>query len=212
MPVVAGIAGLFEGREVDEKQCVCDRFRCRYYCGRSLKIRLIKHNGVASLSRPLTSQSLMSQYKRESHLRSLLKGISWRIIATLDTIVVALLAIWLLKDEFSLNHALRDAVKIGFYEFFIKLAVYYVHERIWEQARSGDGLDRSRTLKKSVSWRIVATSMTFVIAGTVLESYDNVALAIAIIEFFTKFTLYYIHERVWLKLPLGRIRSWLWRR
>ncbi len=150
----------------------------------------------------------MSQFKRESHLRSLLKGISWRCVATVDTIVVALLAIWWLRAEFSFDEAIGDAVKIGFYEFFVKLAVYYVHERVWERLRTGDGCEKSRTLKKSISWRIIATTMTFLIAGTILESFDQVALAIAVIEFFTKFVLYYIHERIWLKLPLGRVRNW----
>ena len=64
----------------------------------------------------------MSEFRRESHLRSLLKGISWRCVATVDTILVALLAIWLLKSEFDFSHALADATKIGLYEFFIKLA------------------------------------------------------------------------------------------
>ena len=50
--------------------------------------------------------------------------------------------------------------------------------------------------------------MTFLIAGVILESFDQVALTIAVIEFFSKFILYYVHERVWLKLPLGRVRKW----
>ena len=150
----------------------------------------------------------MSEFRRESHLRSLLKGISWRCVATVDTILVALLAIWLLKSEFDFSHALADATKIGLYEFFIKLAVYYVHERVWERFRHSAGSDNARTLKKSISWRIIATSMTFLIAGVILESFDQVALTIAVIEFFSKFILYYVHERVWLKLPLGRVRKW----
>lgn len=150
----------------------------------------------------------MSEFRRESHLRSLLKGVSWRCVATVDTILVALLAIWLLKSEFDFNHAIADAMKIGLYEFFIKLAVYYVHERVWEQLRHGDGCDKSRTLKKSISWRIIATTMTFLIAGVILDGFDHVALTIAAIEFFTKFILYYVHERIWLQLPLGRVRRW----
>ncbi|MEM9413680.1 MAG: DUF2061 domain-containing protein [Planctomycetota bacterium] len=151
----------------------------------------------------------MNPYRRESHARSLLKGISWRIVATADTVVVVALVTALFTDEgMNLGHAF----KIGFAEFFIKFAVYYLHERVWEQFRSGDGLDKSRTLKKSISWRIVATAMTFVIAGVVLQGFNGVAAAIASIEFVSKFILYYVHERVWLKLPLGRIRNWLFGR
>ncbi len=151
----------------------------------------------------------MSQFRRESPLRSLLKGISWRMLATIDTIVVAVFVIWVLEAEFSFDAAIADAFKIGASEFFVKLAVYFAHERVWERFREGDGLDKSRTLKKSISWRIVATSMTFIIAGVVLEQFNHVALAIAIVEFFTKFILYYVHERIWLRLPLGKIRQWL---
>ncbi len=157
----------------------------------------------------------MSEYRRESHLRSLLKGISWRIVATTDTILVSLLVLWLLKgDAFEFDEAIGHAAAIGLYEFFIKLTVYYVHERVWENLRAGDGLDKGRTLKKSISWRIVATSMTFVIAAFVLGNGEGVAVVastIAIVEFFTKFILYYVHERVWLRLPLGRIRRWFQR-
>ena len=151
----------------------------------------------------------MSEIRRESHWRSLLKGISWRCVATVDTILVALFAIWLLEREFDFAHAIRDAMKIGFYEFFIKLAVYYVHERVWEQFRQSAGSDGARTLKKSISWRIIATTMTFLIAGVILGGgLGRVALTIAVVEFFSKFILYYIHEIIWLKLPLGRVRKW----
>ena len=152
----------------------------------------------------------MSEFRRESHLRSLLKGVSWRCVATVDTFVVVLVVLWLHNGtgNFDLAEACRHAFKIGLYEFFIKLAVYYAHERVWEQLRHGDGCGKSRTLKKSISWRIIATSMTFLIAAIVLKKFDHVALTIAVIEFFSKFILYYFHERLWLTLPLGRVRKW----
>ena len=144
----------------------------------------------------------MTTYKRESHLRSLLKGISWRIIATVDTVLVVLLVTCL-----SGQCSLESAIAIGFLEFFIKLAVYYVHERIWQRSLEDGVVTKKETLYKSISWRLVATSMTFIISGAVLESFDQIALLIALIELFTKFILYYFHERLWLKLPLGRVRS-----
>ncbi|QEG23339.1 DUF2061 domain-containing protein [Mariniblastus fucicola] len=164
----------------------------------------------------------MGQYKRESHARSLIKGISWRIVATMDTILIVAIVTKYSEGKMNLDHA----IKIGLYEFLIKYVIYYLHERIWEYVRSGDGLEKSRTLKKAISWRIVATTMTFIIAAVVLnngaasESVESgsddvesnvarVALAIAVIEFFTKFILYYVHERIWAKIPLGKIRNWL---
>ena len=59
---------------------------------------------------------------RESRLRSVLKGFSWRILATLTTIAIA----------YIITGHVDNALKIGGYEFFIKMAVYYFHERAWQ--------------------------------------------------------------------------------
>lgn len=143
----------------------------------------------------------MKTFKRESHTRSLIKGISWRIIATTDTILVVLLVTCIFGEC-----SIENALKIGAYEFLVKFFIYYLHERAWQYSRK-DGLVSSReTLYKSISWRLVATAMTFIISGSVLDSFDTVALYIALTELFTKFVLYYLHERLWLKLPLGRVR------
>jgi uncharacterized membrane protein len=144
----------------------------------------------------------MGKYKKESHLRSIIKGISWRIVATSDTILIVL-AITCLSG----NCSIHDALKIGVAEFLIKLIVYYVHERGWQRALKDGKLSARKTLFKTISWRIIATTMTFVISGTVLKSFNEIALYIALIELFTKFVLYYFHERLWLKIPLGKIRS-----
>lgn len=147
---------------------------------------------------------MAATYKRESHLRSLLKGISWRVVATTDTILVVLL-VTSIQGEPNLD----SAIKIGFVEFFLKLGVYYLHERVWQRIISkSQRKSTTVTLQKTISWRVVATSMTFVISGAILDSFDGIALAIALTELFTKFILYYLHERLWLQLPLGRIRNY----
>jgi uncharacterized membrane protein len=51
---------------------------------------------------------MTEQTTRESHLRSVLKGFSWRIIATLTTIVIA----WWVTGE------TQTALKVGGIEFF----------------------------------------------------------------------------------------------
>jgi uncharacterized membrane protein len=145
----------------------------------------------------------MTKYKQESHLRSIIKGISWRIVATTDTILIVLL-ITCLQGQCSIDHA----ITIGFVEFLLKLLVYYIHERFWQRALRDGIVTQRETLYKTISWRIVATTMTFVISGAILNAYDEIALYIALTELFTKFALYYIHERLWLMLPLGRIRRY----
>lgn len=146
----------------------------------------------------------MMAYKRESHIRSLLKGISWRVIATSDTILVVLLITCLTE-----NCSIENAIKIGFIEFVIKFLAYYLHERIWQKILIDKKVTKKVTLQKSISWRIIATVMTFLISGSVLNAYDEMALYIALTELFTKLALYYLHERLWLKLPLGRIRHYV---
>jgi uncharacterized membrane protein len=57
----------------------------------------------------------------ESHTRSLLKGVTWRMLATTTTVIVS----WFVIGE------VGTALQIGFIEVFAKIAIYYIHERIW---------------------------------------------------------------------------------
>jgi len=64
---------------------------------------------------------------KESRLRSALKGLSWRVIATATIIAIA----YFTTGDISL------ALEIGAIEFFIKFALYYAHERAWAQIPRG---------------------------------------------------------------------------
>ena len=144
----------------------------------------------------------MKKYTNESVLRSLLKSFSWRIIAISDTILTVLLITCVFGDC-----SLKNALTIGFLEFLIKLVAYFVHERIWLSIQFERRFGVTRTIYKTLSWRVLATVVTFIIAGEILSTKDNAALYIAGIEVFTKSLLYYMHERLWLTLPLGKLRS-----
>ena len=140
---------------------------------------------------------------KESNLRSLLKGISWRVIATADT-----LAIVLIYTCIQGSCSVEDAFKIGLYEFFIKFFIYFFHERIWQYSKKNSE-SVNKLLYKTITWRFIATLITFIITGTILKSFGDLALFIAITELFTKMILYYLHEKLWLFLPLGTIRKYL---
>ena len=144
----------------------------------------------------------MKKYTNESLLRSLLKSFSWRIIAISDTILIVLLITCVLGDC-----SLQYALAIGFLEFLIKLVAYFIHERIWLSIQFEKRFGVTRTIYKTLSWRVLATVVTFIIAGEILNTKENAALYIAGIEVFTKSLLYYMHERLWLTLPLGKLRS-----
>ena len=65
--------------------------------------------------------------ERESRLRSAVKGISWRLLATTIT---GLTAFILSKDVWL-------AVKIAMIEFPAKFIIYYAHERAWAAVPMG---------------------------------------------------------------------------
>ncbi|WP_298366091.1 DUF2061 domain-containing protein [uncultured Lutibacter sp.] len=57
----------------------------------------------------------------EKPIRSVVKAISWRIIGTLDTMVIS----WVITGELAM------AISIGSIEVVTKMILYYGHERIW---------------------------------------------------------------------------------
>jgi len=71
----------------------------------------------------------MTEDKRgkETHLRSILKAFTWRIVASTTTITIA----YFITGEIS------AALTIGGIEFFAKMLIYYMHERAWQQVPFG---------------------------------------------------------------------------
>lgn len=63
----------------------------------------------------------------EHHSRSVLKAVSWRVTGTLDTMLISYLV----------TGNLAVAASIGFLEVFTKMALYYVHERVWSKLQFG---------------------------------------------------------------------------
>jgi adenylylsulfate kinase len=57
----------------------------------------------------------------ETHVRSIVKAISWRIVATLTTMLLVFM--------FTGNLVVSGGV--GLTELLSKILIYYVHERIW---------------------------------------------------------------------------------
>ena len=55
-----------------------------------------------------------------------------------------------------------------------------------------------RHIAKTITWRIIGTLDTMVIAWIITGSWDW-GLAIGGLEIFTKMILYFLHERAWYK-------------
>lgn len=64
---------------------------------------------------------------REARWRSIAKALTWRVIATSTTMVLAYIA----------TEDLKIAGAIGAADVVIKLFFYYLHERVWGRVASG---------------------------------------------------------------------------
>tara|TARA_R110000803_G_scaffold14711_4_gene40883 strand:+ start:2042 stop:2257 length:216 start_codon:yes stop_codon:yes gene_type:complete len=60
-----------------------------------------------------------------------------------------------------------------------------------------------RSLAKAVSWRVTGTADTFIISW-IITGELALATGIALTEIVTKVGLYWLHERAWNKINLGR--------
>ncbi|WP_298495665.1 DUF2061 domain-containing protein [uncultured Algibacter sp.] len=72
-----------------------------------------------------------SSYKDDSvgekPIRSVAKALSWRVIGTLDTLIVS----YILTGEISI------AASIASIDFLTKMVLYFFHERIWNAVKWG---------------------------------------------------------------------------
>jgi len=77
----------------------------------------------------------MSQNKsvpktKDTPVRSILKAISWRLLASTTTFLIVFVIFRRFSDK-SLNEVLGTATFITGIEMVAKLVIYYLHERLW---------------------------------------------------------------------------------
>ena len=71
--------------------------------------------------------------EKESRVRSLLKAISWRLIATGTTFTLA----YTIFSQTDCEEVLAKSTLVAGLELVIKLVIYYLHERAWQMAPRG---------------------------------------------------------------------------
>ncbi|RKY40455.1 MAG: hypothetical protein DRP76_01890 [Candidatus Omnitrophota bacterium] len=59
--------------------------------------------------------------EKDSHYRSIIKALSWRVFATVATILIV----------FFFTRKIILSLGVGAVEIVVKLILYYFHERIW---------------------------------------------------------------------------------
>ncbi len=79
------------------------------------------------LDKENTKTTYKEDSKSEDPRRSIVKSISWRVIGTIDTVIISWIVTGTLKLAFS----------IGVVELFTKMVLYFFHERMWNKIKWG---------------------------------------------------------------------------
>jgi len=61
---------------------------------------------------------------------------------------------------------------------------------------------KTRSILKTLSWRIIASLDTFLLTWLVTGNV-KAGMAVSMLEIITKIILYYVHERAWLQSDFG---------
>ncbi|WP_430467100.1 DUF2061 domain-containing protein [Winogradskyella ouciana] len=134
--------------------------------------------------------------KDQSHKRHIAKTLTWRIVGTLDTVILS----WVISGSPSIG------LKIGFAEVITKMILYYLHERTWfniNLSKDGRVLEsRKRHIAKTFTWRFIGTLDTMLLAWWISGN-PLIGLKIGFAEVFSKMILYYLHERFWYRFNYG---------
>ncbi len=137
---------------------------------------------------------------KDTNLRSVTKGISWRAVASFDTFVLS----------YIIFGNVAHASAIAGFELLTKVVLFFLHERLWNIIKAGRRANGTvapwRSLVKSISYRfwgsIDTTVLSYIVTGDLTFSF-----VLSGTEVVTKIILYYFHERLWSKIKWGRIYS-----
>lgn len=122
--------------------------------------------------------------------RHIAKSITWRIIGSLDTLLLAYL----------FTGTLESGIKISGIELITKMVLFYFHEKFWFKSKIKN--PNKRHLVKTFTWRAVGTADTIIIS-TIISGNPFTGLKIGGAETVSKMALYYLHEKAWYRLNFG---------
>lgn len=91
--------------------------------------------------------------RADKPIKSVMKAISWRIVGTIDTMIIS----------YFITGKLTTAVTIGGVEVFTKIMLYYFHERIWAHIH-----------KINLKFRETKNDRTYEVNGVEREAYRKV--------------------------------------
>ena len=164
-------------------------------------------------STPQDDQGKQVKPPRIQAKRSIAKAVSWRVVGTIDTLILSYLLITYLGPVFGLENsegeALQAATYIAITEVVTKMVLYFLHERFWVWLSWGTSVVKGkrkeayrRTTIKTATWRTIASLDTMLLAWFFTGSIAT-AISIGSLEVITKLILYFFHERAWSNIGFG---------
>ena len=137
----------------------------------------------------------------ETHSRTLLKTIAYRILCTIAIYFIAL----------SLGASLAASGTMALVIFCLGVTLYYLHDRVWNRFnwnRDDAGLEsKKRSLIKTIVYRLFTVVLAVFVAKIFMTDDNQTAVAFAIAQFVVNMILYYLVERVFNRFNIGRVVS-----
>jgi uncharacterized membrane protein len=125
---------------------------------------------------------------KETHLRTVVKTVLYRILSLCGIFVLSLL--W--------GASSQTAGLMVLLVIIFGSTIYYIHDRVWLMFKwkREDGKDSmSRSLAKTVIYRIITTIVGAILAKLVLQTSTESAVTWALAQAATNMVLYFIMER-----------------
>jgi uncharacterized membrane protein len=138
----------------------------------------------------------------ESHLRTFVKSLVYRVLVIASTMGLVLM--------FGGSNAQAGAV--GLVVLTVGWVMYYLHDRVWIMfgwARSNDAKDaKMRSLVKTIAYRLLIMVVAFITFKVIMGVSNMQSTEMAIAQAVTNMFFYYVVERMfnwvqWGKIPVA---------
>jgi uncharacterized membrane protein len=137
----------------------------------------------------------------ETHLRSITKVVSWRVLITFSHLINALIA----------TGSLMLGLQIAGLATIINSCLFWAHERGWNQFQWNRRKDtklefnegQTRSVSKIVTWRILITGSNFLIPFIITGSWGSAAI-FAGMATVVNMVLFWGHDRLWNWIRWGK--------
>ena len=136
---------------------------------------------------------------KETHARSVVKAVTYRILAVIAIMLISVYAI---------GSTWAAASQVGGMVIVIGTLIYYFHDRMW--GKTSKFLDENgkdhvwRSVIKTATYRAFTLIAGFIVATFILKASASGATLFTLLSAATNIGLYYIVERVFNLIEWGR--------